>query len=172
MGGDRVSYVITKGSKKAKAFEKAEDPLYALENTMALDTDYYLKNQLDKPLTRIFEPILGEQGVKQILNGDHTRNIKVTTSNVGAMMMFVVKKKCCIGCKCIVKEAQLYMKQMAVVRKKEKSFHRLWTQCQRCQGSLTQEVLCTNRDCQIFYKRTKVRKDLEEAQKLMSDFSF
>merc|ERR1712154_425582 len=80
--GDRVSYVITKGSKRSKAFEKAEDPLYALENTVALDTDYYLKNQLDKPLTRIFEPILGEQGVKQVLHGDHTRNIKVTTSTV------------------------------------------------------------------------------------------
>jgi len=185
--GDRVSYVITKGGKKAKAFEKAEDPLYALENTVALDTDYYLKNQLEKPLTRIFDPILGEQGVKGILNGDHTRNIKVTTSKAGAMMMFVVKKKTCLGCKCILKgknpksavcdkckakESQLYMKQLAVVRKKQKAFHRLWTQCQRCQGSLTQEVLCTNQDCQIFYKRTKVRVDLKEAQKLMKDFSF
>ena len=185
--GDRVSYVITKGSKKAKAYEKAEDPLYALENGVAIDTDYYLKNQLEQPLTRIFDPILGENGVKQLFHGEHTRIIKVSTSNVGAMMCFVVKKKTCIGCKCILKkheskssvcskckskESQLYMKQMAVVRKNEKKFHKLWTQCQRCQGSLTQEVLCSNRDCPIFYKRTKVRKDLEEAQKILSEFSF
>ncbi len=64
------------------------------------------------------------------------------------------------------------MKQIAVVRKKEKQFHKLWAQCQRCQGSLTQQVLCSNRDCPIFYKRTKVRKDLQEAQKLLQQFSF
>eukprot|EP01083_Nonionella_stella_P014739 41328_1 len=103
-------------------------------------------------------------------------------------MSFVVKKKTCIGCKCILKnsskknvavcnkckkkESQLYMKQIAIVRKKEKQFHKLWAQCQRCQGSLTQQVLCSNRDCPIFYKRTKVRKDLQEAQKLLQQFSF
>jgi len=183
--GDRVSYVIIKGSKKAKAYEKAEDPLFALENGISMDTEYYLKNQLEQPLTRIFEPILGEQGVKELFHGSHTRVIKVSTSNVGAMMSFVVKKKTCVGCKCILRkneqtsicdkckknESQFYMKQMAVVRKKQREFHKLWTHCQRCQGSTTQEVLCSNRDCPIFYKRTKVRKDLEEAQKLLKEFS-
>jgi len=184
--GDRVSYVIVKGRKGAKAYEKAEDPLYVLENKIAIDTEYYLKNQLQQPLTRIFEPIVGTKGVKSILNGDHTRTIKVTKTNMGAMFKFAVKKKTCIGCKCVLKgadkdssvcskckpkESQFYMKQMAVVRKKERSFHVLWTQCQRCQGSLTQEVLCSNRDCPIFYKRTKVKKDMEEAQKLLGQFS-
>jgi len=186
--GDRVSYVIVKGQKGAKAYEKAEDPLYVLENKIAIDTEYYLKNQLQQPLTRIFEPIVGAKGVKSILNGDHTRTIKVTKTSMGAMFKFAVKKKTCIGCKCILKkadlkegssvcskckskESQLYMKQMAVVRKKERSFHVLWTQCQRCQGSLTQEVLCSNRDCPIFYKRTKVKKDMEEAQKLLAQFA-
>jgi len=184
--GDRVSYVITKGAKNAKAYEKAEDPLYALENGVAIDTDYYLSNQLAKPLTRMFEPILGQAGVKQLFHGSHTRSVKVSKSTVGAMFRFTVKKKTCLGCKCIIssknkgdtlcpkckeKESQLYMKQMAVVRKKERAFHVLWTQCQRCQGSLTQEVLCSNRDCPIFFKRSKVRKDMVEAQKLLQDFS-
>jgi len=184
--GDRVSYVIVRGQKGAKAYEKAEDPLFVLENKIAIDTEYYLKNQLQQPLTRIFEPIVGAKGVKAILNGDHTRTIKVTKTSMGAMFKFAVKKKTCIGCKCILKkadenssvcskckskESQLYMKQMAVVRKKERSFHVLWTQCQRCQGSLTQEVLCSNRDCPIFYKRTKVKKDMEEAQKLLAQFA-
>ena len=30
----------------------------------------------------------------------------------------------------------------------EEKFSRLWTQCQRCQGSLHQDVLCTSRDCE------------------------
>ena len=32
-----------------------------LENNVPIDTQYYLENQLSKPLLRIFEPILGEK---------------------------------------------------------------------------------------------------------------
>ena len=32
-----------------------------LENNIPIDTQYYLENQLSKPLLRIFEPILGEK---------------------------------------------------------------------------------------------------------------
>ena len=35
--GDRVPYVIVKGAKGAKAFEKAEDPIYALEHNLPID---------------------------------------------------------------------------------------------------------------------------------------
>lgn len=46
----------------------------------------------------------------------------------------------------------------------EGQFQSLWSQCQRCQGSLHQDVLCTSRDCPIFYRRRKVQKDLNEIQ--------
>ncbi|RUS12739.1 DNA-directed DNA polymerase, partial [Jimgerdemannia flammicorona] len=59
--GDRVAYVIIKGSKGAAAYEKSEDPIYVLENNLPIDTKYYLENQLSKPLTRLFEPILGDK---------------------------------------------------------------------------------------------------------------
>jgi DNA polymerase delta subunit 1 len=59
--GDRVSYVIIKGSKGSAAYEKAEDPIYVLENNLPIDTKYYLDNQLSKPLLRIFEPVMGEK---------------------------------------------------------------------------------------------------------------
>ena len=48
----------------------------------------------------------------------------------------------------------------------------VWTQCQRCQGSLHQEVLCTSRDCPIFYRRKKVQKDLQEAQDALARFEW
>lgn len=58
--GDRVPYVMTlTGGPGAKGFEKSEDPVYVLENNVPIDTAYYLQNQLSKPLTRIFEPIMG-----------------------------------------------------------------------------------------------------------------
>lgn len=59
--GDRVAYVIVKGSKGAAAYEKSEDPLYVLEHNIPIDTKYYLEQQLSKPLMRIFEPILGSR---------------------------------------------------------------------------------------------------------------
>jgi len=49
---------------------------------------------------------------------------------------------------------------------------RLWTQCQRCQGSLHQDVLCTSRDCPIFYRRKKVQKDLLEAETTLKRFDW
>jgi DNA polymerase delta subunit 1 len=50
------------------------------------------------------------------------------------------------------------MKQLMQHNEIESRFARLWTQCQRCQGSLHQDVLCTSRDCPIFYMRKKVQK--------------
>ena len=59
--GDRVAYVIVKGAKGDQFFKKSEDPIFVLENNIPLDTQYYLENQLAKPLLRIFEPILGDK---------------------------------------------------------------------------------------------------------------
>jgi len=59
--GDRVAYVIVRGTKDAAAYEKSEDPIFVLENNLPIDTKYYLENQLSKPLMRIFEPILGDK---------------------------------------------------------------------------------------------------------------
>jgi len=59
--GDRVPYVIIAASKGTPAYAKAEDPIYVLEYNIPIDSQYYLENQLSKPLTRIFEPILGDK---------------------------------------------------------------------------------------------------------------
>jgi DNA polymerase delta subunit 1 len=42
--GDRVAYVVVKGTKGSKAYEKSEDPIYALENNLPIDTTYYIEN--------------------------------------------------------------------------------------------------------------------------------
>jgi DNA polymerase delta subunit 1 len=57
--GDRVPYVFIKKPKNTPAYEKAEDPLYVLENSIPVDVEHYLHHALENPLTRIFEPILG-----------------------------------------------------------------------------------------------------------------
>uniref|UniRef100_A0A0A9FFK0 C4-type zinc-finger of DNA polymerase delta domain-containing protein n=1 Tax=Arundo donax TaxID=35708 RepID=A0A0A9FFK0_ARUDO len=51
-------------------------------------------------------------------------------------------------------------------------FGRLWTQCQEWQGSLHQDVLCTSRDCPIFYRRRKAQKDMAEARLQLDRWDF
>ncbi|KAF9462946.1 delta DNA polymerase [Collybia nuda] len=186
--GDRVAYVIVKGIKGAAAYEKSEDPLYVLENNLPIDTKYYLENQLSKPLLRIFEPILGEKASSlRKLSGDHTRTIQIATPTVGGLMKFAVKTVTCLGCKtplrannsvkngavcknCRPRMAELYQKQIITTSELQVRFSRLWTQCQRCQGSLHQDVLCTSKDCPIFYMRKKAQKDVEDASSVLERF--
>nr|BAO20830.1 DNA polymerase delta catalytic subunit [Branchinella kugenumaensis] len=181
--GDRVPYVIIAAAKGTPAYQKAEDPIYVLEHSVPIDSMYYLENQLSKPLLRIFEPILGAKAESTLLRGDHTRTKSVATSKVGALSGFVKSKASCIGCKallkdesravcnyCEPKESEIYQKQVSQMNALEEKFSKLWTQCQRCQGSLHEDILCTSRDCPIFYMRKKVQKDLAEQEKTMRRF--
>jgi len=72
--GDRVPYVIIAAAKNTPAYQKAEDPIYVLENNIPIDALYYLENQLNKPLVRIFEPILGEKTESVLLRMFSTEN--------------------------------------------------------------------------------------------------
>ena len=44
---------------------------------------------------------------------------------------------------CKERESQIYQKEISHLATLEEKFSRLWTQCQRCQGSLHEDVLCT-----------------------------
>ncbi|VDP16862.1 unnamed protein product [Soboliphyme baturini] len=100
--GDRVPYVIIAAGRGTAAYMKAEDPLYVLENSIPIDTQYYLSNQLAKPLERIFEPILGEKTESLLLRGDHTRTKTVVHSKTGGLMAFVTKRNTCLSCKSLI----------------------------------------------------------------------
>ena len=56
--GDRVAYVMIQTAKGARGYEKSEDPLYALNNGLSLDYQYYIEHQLKKPLIRMFKRII------------------------------------------------------------------------------------------------------------------
>ncbi|KAF2397683.1 hypothetical protein EJ06DRAFT_584086 [Trichodelitschia bisporula] len=183
--GDRVAYVMVKGAG-TRNYEKSEDPIYVLEHNIPIDTKYYLDNQLAKPLTRIFEPILGEKRAAALLTGEHTRTIAVAAPSMGGLMKFAKKTATCLGCKrpmpaaaggagavcedCRPRTGELYQKSLGKCSELEVRFARLWTQCQRCQGSMHNNVICSSRDCPIFYMRMKAKKDVEDAGKEVSRF--
>jgi len=229
--GDRVAYVIVKGAKGAKAYEKAEDPIYALEHNVPVDVQHYLDHHLAQPLMRIFEPVL--KNPRELLSGEHTRAISVATPSAaaGGIMRFARVRATCLGCRaplpdppkaaagaasgggagagaggdgkgaadqaggggcgggaaggdsaaaaiasralcpaCLPRGPEVYARALQGANALERQFARLWTQCQRCQGSLHDDVLCTSRDCPIFYRRKKVQKELGEAHATLGRF--
>ncbi|OAY64752.1 DNA polymerase delta catalytic subunit [Ananas comosus] len=102
--GDRVPYVIIKAAKGAKAYERSEDPIYVLENNIPIDPQYYLENQISKPLLRIFEPIL-KNASKELLHGSHTRAVSISTPSNSGIMKFAKKQLTCLGCKAVISNA-------------------------------------------------------------------
>lgn len=54
-------------AKGAKAYEKAEDPIYALEHNLPIDFQHYLEHHLSQPILRIFEPLMANP--RSLLSG-------------------------------------------------------------------------------------------------------
>ncbi|ORY23077.1 hypothetical protein BCR33DRAFT_728259 [Rhizoclosmatium globosum] len=105
------------------------------------------------------EPILGEK-LSSLLAGDHVRTISVAVpANMKCLMKFAVRTATCLGCKtplpkdetavcinCRPKMVKLYQKHLNNMTEMEEKYLRLWTQCQRCQGSLHQDVIYSAQD--------------------------
>jgi DNA polymerase delta subunit 1 len=181
--GDRIPYVIISSDKEARIWEKAEDPIYVLEHGLAIDAQYYLHNQLYKPLYRIFKSLM-DNPEATLLSGEHTRQLAIPTPKTGGIVGYTRVIETCLGCRaslqpnektlcshCKENAPAVYQNFLNKVTTKEREFSRLWTQCQNCQGSFHQEVLCTARDCPIYYLRTKTMKDLDEARNNIEKFT-
>ncbi|VDN05380.1 unnamed protein product [Thelazia callipaeda] len=198
--GDRVPYVIVAKGQKVPAYEKAEDPIYVLQNSIPIDTTYYLENQLAKPLARIFEPILGDKAESFLITGTHTLVRTVVQSKKSGLSQFFQKTERCLSCKsslpkgvrdatcahCKPDEGKVYIThvshfsvvfvlgilrlQLTLMNTIENRFARLWTECQNCAGTTNEEILCSARDCPIFYMREKVRYDLAEQMQSLQRF--
>lgn len=187
--GDRVPYVITAAPKGTAAYLKSEDPIYVLENNVPIDTTYYLENQISKPLLRIFEPIIGETKAQSVLlKGDHTRHKTVVYSKVGALAAFTKKFDTCLHCRTVLKkgentgdskavcihcehlEGRVMQLQISKMQDLESKFSKLWTQCQRCQGNVQEKVICTSKDCPIFYMRTRTQKAIVAQDEVIQRF--
>lgn len=57
--GDRVPYIfIDTGNPKHKQFEKVEDPEYAKEKGLKVDTIYYIEKQIKNPISQFFSLLM------------------------------------------------------------------------------------------------------------------
>lgn len=129
-----------------------------------------------------------------LLAGDHTKIITSTIGKNNAMSKFLVTRLTCMNCKTVInsgvvcKNCKHKLREIYLERRLENNYYEriyngkfnlviclinldLWTQCQRCQGSLIQDVICQNKDCPIFYKRIKMQKELKESHERLLRFN-
>ena len=67
--GDRVPFVyIDIKDPKALSWKKTEDPDYAIEHNIPIDSLYYLDHQLKNPIKTIFDILLGELKCEEMFN--------------------------------------------------------------------------------------------------------
>ena len=117
--------------------------------------------------------------------GDHTRTIQISAPSQGGLMKFAVKNATCLGCKvplgkidtavcahCKPRIAEIYQDHLDTGNNLSIRFARLWTQCQRCQGSHQQDVICSSQDCPIFYMRKKAQKELVDESATLKRFDY
>lgn len=71
---------------------------------------------------------------------------------------------------CAEHDDRCFQTEILKIAKYEEKYAKLWTQCQRCQGSLLEEVICTSCDCPIFYMRKKILFELADQNKVVSRF--
>lgn len=55
-------------AKGVKAYDKAEDPIYALEHNLPIDFQHYLDHHLEQPLQRLFAPMMNNP--KELMCGE------------------------------------------------------------------------------------------------------
>lgn len=65
--GDKISWVITCAQFQS-APERAEDPMYVIENNLSVDYHYYLQHKFYDSIKVIFEPVIGLQEYKTLFD--------------------------------------------------------------------------------------------------------
>ena len=103
--------------------------------------------------------------------GDHTKNRYMPKINKNNMLgKFVKVFSTCINCpaksdqplceRCKNKALEIMVAKQLETEAMKAEYQDLWTECQKCQGSNTEEILCENTDCPIYYRRIKVKNDI------------
>ncbi len=176
--GDRVPYVIVSRGRRSKVYERAEDPVYALEHHMEVDLEYYTGRVIDAA-KRVLEAVYGERTDAMLRYGDHMTVLRrhIVIESTSAFSAFVVRAQC-VGCqvvgvtlceRCRPNALAIYQAKLSKLRHTEVAYQRLWTRCQACQGSHTRKIECNAVSCPIFFQRTTVKRAYERERALLND---
>lgn len=177
--GSRVPYVIVNNGEKKNA-HRAEDPLYALENKIPIDREYYIRKQIEGPLERI----LTHFGINMV-NLLASTKIKQSAASGGALSKFFKVKIPCWYCKkpvppisshkrlcpdCHASEEVMRLYKLEYYQNYETAIeevNKAMERCQQCQGPDGDPEACYAKDCKDFYRRKVSQQKLKEVEQEM-----
>lgn len=189
--GDRVMYVMVDDIDSKKRSEWSECPLYVLEHSIPINIDYYAEH-LEKPLSRLLTPVIGEKRVHRIFHGTHTfvrKHDIPTLHRPNTLLSFVVKQgvPCCV-CRAVVPVSE-HSPYCSVCRRDEKKkelirrrkqeelaaaqaqLAEVETTCRKCQDIGPDEPIeCMAKDCTTLYTRHYRTKAVAKAQAVINDW--
>lgn len=186
--GERVPYIFVASAAGTPAYERAEDPLYAMEHGLPIDADYYVEHQLKQPLLRIFEPVLGGEGEasveQRLFVGEHARRItQGARGSSGPLAAFVRARAKCLGCRALLESdgvlcpscgaagraGDVLLERLSALRPLEAEVTELLSQCMRCEGpgSCRLYAACANVDCPIFFRRLQASQELAATEEAL-----
>jgi len=172
--GDRVPYIVVTEPIGAKLCDRAEDPLYALENGLHVDLLYYADNQVATPIAKLLHPSLKHQksleDVKDLFwpeNAPRRQNDK--REKVGRSYW---TEKASKGSRNITeyfdvsfsKDAEL--KAQRTLTDVEDVLDDLVGKCMICKNDNKVAVKsCRNRDCETLYERFRLLRIRNDTKK-------
>ena len=103
-----------------------------------------------------------------------------------ARIVFIAKvSKRCVECHAVLKSGEgtlcrnchdktgeIYVRKLKDVQRSENEYHRIMTQCQECMQSHHREIICSNRDCPIYYMRVKVERGIKQQREMIENFEW
>lgn len=66
--GDRIDYVFVRRDGRKRACEFAEKYEYVVEHNIPMDTEYYFRKQLEKPITKILKICYGDKTCQNVFD--------------------------------------------------------------------------------------------------------
>jgi len=103
--GDRVAYVLRKGTRKEKKSQRSMVPLEAMKTKQEVDYGEALEKYI-KSMSRVLVPVLGEEETARVFYSckqftPYKRIPKIS----GSILDYVVRAGRCINCKCTISGA-------------------------------------------------------------------
>lgn len=183
--GERIGYVFTQCAPNAKGYEKAEDPVYAVNQKLLLNYQYYLEHTIINPLRRILELLMPVKEIEPLFKPNKSLKTPISKAS-GVMGAFLASAKkissrceicgeqCTDGKLClkhkdqrdVLREAKLdKLKRLQSLRSERHAT------CHTCQRSEQRAILCVNMDCDVYFSRTRLDDDTKLAEEELTNFA-
>lgn len=182
--GERISYVFTQSTPNAKGYEKAEDPVHAINKGLLLDYQYYLDHTVHNPVQRILEIFMGNKEVETLFRS--TKSAKVSLSKASGVMgaFLSAGKKSLSRCEVCGEQcpsgklcpkhtdeapslARTKQARVAGARAARELLRETCHGCQRYRRS----ILCVNMDCGTYFDRRRLDEETRTAEEDLDNFA-